>query len=137
LWQQRTEERLQELLNEGNYPGAIGLLLECQSAAATYRHFMCVAALSGKLQDTLEMAEEQLDQALAKVRHPVTNLCITNTSLFILLFMYFYLVLKVFMYFPLPEYLHQAPHSWECLSALRNPVLTSLILQGSSPHITM
>lgn len=64
---QRTEERLQELLNEGNYPGAIGLLLECQSAAATYRHFMCVAALSGKLQDTLEMAEEQLDQALAKV----------------------------------------------------------------------
>ncbi|KAJ9592435.1 hypothetical protein L9F63_015851 [Diploptera punctata] len=64
---QRTEERLQELLNEGNYPGAIGLLLECQSAAATFRHFTCVAALSGKLQDTLDMTEEQLDQALAKV----------------------------------------------------------------------
>ncbi|PSN30261.1 Syndetin [Blattella germanica] len=64
---QRTEERLQELLSEGNYPGAISLLLECQSAAATYRHFTCVAALSGKLQDTLEMTEEQLDQALAKV----------------------------------------------------------------------
>ncbi|XP_069681255.1 syndetin isoform X2 [Periplaneta americana] len=64
---QRTEERLQELLNEGNYPGAIALLLECQSAASTYRHFTCVAALSGKLQDTLEMTEEQLDQALAKV----------------------------------------------------------------------
>ena len=65
---QRTEERLQELLNEGNYPGAIRLLLECQSAAATYRHFTCVAALSGKLQDTLDMTEEQLDQALAKAR---------------------------------------------------------------------
>ncbi|PNF39556.1 Syndetin [Cryptotermes secundus] len=64
---QRTEERLQELLSEGNYPGAIRLLLECQSVAATYRHFMCVAALSGKLQDTLLTAEEQLDQALAKV----------------------------------------------------------------------
>jgi hypothetical protein len=73
MLQQRTEERLQELLSEGNYPGAIGLLLECLRAAATYRHFMCVAALSGKLQDTLEMAEEQLDQALAKVRTFLTE----------------------------------------------------------------
>jgi hypothetical protein len=80
--QQRTEERLQELLSEGNYPGAIGLLLECRSAAATYRHFVCVAALSGKLQDTLEMAEEQLDQALAKVRHipDRSNMCRSGRS---------------------------------------------------------
>nr|CAD7393142.1 unnamed protein product [Timema cristinae] len=63
---QRTDERLQELLNEGDYPSAIRLLLECQNAAATYKHFTCVAALSGKLQDTLEMAEEQLDQALSQ-----------------------------------------------------------------------
>ncbi|XP_063219060.1 syndetin [Bacillus rossius redtenbacheri] len=63
----QTEERLQELLREGNCPGAISLLLECQSAAATYRQFTCVAALSGKLQDTLVMAEEQLDQALAQL----------------------------------------------------------------------
>jgi hypothetical protein len=76
--QQRTEERLQELLSEGNYPGAIGLLLECQSAAATYRHFMCVVALSGKLQDTLEMAEEQLDRALAKVA--MCDLCFFTAS---------------------------------------------------------
>ncbi|XP_046985077.1 syndetin [Schistocerca americana] len=62
-----TEERLQELLNEANYARAISLLLECQRAACTYRHFNCVAALSGKLQDTLEMAEEQLDGALTKV----------------------------------------------------------------------
>ncbi|XP_015588242.1 syndetin [Cephus cinctus] len=64
---QRTEDRLQELLNEGNYPGAISLLLECQSAAQTYKHFHCVAALNGKLQDTLEQAEELLDVALSKM----------------------------------------------------------------------
>ncbi|XP_075223193.1 vacuolar protein sorting 50 isoform X2 [Lycorma delicatula] len=64
---ERTEARLQELLTEGDFPGAISLLLECQGAATTYRHFSCVAALSGKLQDTLVMAEEQLDVALAKM----------------------------------------------------------------------
>ncbi|KAK7862939.1 hypothetical protein R5R35_004896 [Gryllus longicercus] len=64
---QRMEEQLQELLGEGNYHGAISLLQECQQAASTYRHFTCVVALSGKLQDTLVMAEQQLDEALAKV----------------------------------------------------------------------
>ncbi|RZF38465.1 hypothetical protein LSTR_LSTR011955 [Laodelphax striatellus] len=64
---ERTEARLQELLSNGDFPGAISLLLECQGVAATYRHFACVAALSGKLQDTLDMAEEQLDVALSKM----------------------------------------------------------------------
>ncbi|XP_012257416.2 syndetin [Athalia rosae] len=64
---QRTEDRLQELLSEGNYPRAISLLLECQSAAERYKHFHCVAALNGKLQDTLDQAEEILDQTLAKM----------------------------------------------------------------------
>jgi hypothetical protein len=65
--QQRTEERLQELLREDDFAGAITLLLECQNAASSFRHFTCVAALNGQLQDTLLMAEESLDQALAKV----------------------------------------------------------------------
>lgn len=65
--QQRTEDRLQELLNEENYPGAISLLLECQSAAQTYKHFHCVAALNGKLQDTLDQVEETLDVTLSKM----------------------------------------------------------------------
>ncbi|XP_046674194.1 syndetin [Homalodisca vitripennis] len=64
---QLTESRMQELLTSGDYAGAISLLVECQGATAMYRHFTCVAALSGKLQDTLVMAEEQLDQALANV----------------------------------------------------------------------
>lgn len=61
---QRTGDRLQELLNEGNFPGAISLLLECQSAAQTYKHFHCINALSGKLQDILEQAERALDSTL-------------------------------------------------------------------------
>ena len=35
-----------------------------------FRHFSAVKQLSTKLQDTLEMAEEQLDVALAKVLVP-------------------------------------------------------------------
>lgn len=56
-----------KLLDEGSFSEAISLLLECQQVALNYKHFQCVAALSGKLQDTLVMAEEQLDVALAKV----------------------------------------------------------------------
>lgn len=63
----RTETRLQELLSAGDYAGAISLLHECQSAAVTYRHFTCIQALSAKLQDTLVMAEEQLDKTLDQI----------------------------------------------------------------------
>lgn len=63
----QTETRLVKLLNEGNFSDAISLLLECQQVALTYKHFQCVAALSRKLQDTLVMAEEQLDVALTKI----------------------------------------------------------------------
>lgn len=62
----RTDIRLQELLDEENYSGAIELLLECQSVANTYRHFNCVAALSNKLQETLQCTEDQLDRVLAQ-----------------------------------------------------------------------
>lgn len=65
--QLQTEARLIKLLDEGNFSNAISLLLECQQVALSFKHFQCVAALSGKLQDTLVMAEEQLDVSLAKV----------------------------------------------------------------------
>lgn len=55
------------MLLEGDYPGAIQLLLECQQAAVTYNHFTCISELSKKLQETQENAEEQLDVALSKV----------------------------------------------------------------------
>ncbi|KAF5276706.1 hypothetical protein FQR65_LT16233 [Abscondita terminalis] len=63
----RTGHRLQELLNEENYAGAIELLQECQAAANTYRHFTCVASLTNKLQETLEDTEEKLDNVLAQM----------------------------------------------------------------------
>ncbi|XP_066595133.1 syndetin isoform X2 [Prorops nasuta] len=64
---QRTGNRLQELLKQRNYPGVISLLLECQSAARTYKHFTCIAALDGKLQDILEQAEVALDATLSQM----------------------------------------------------------------------
>ncbi|XP_071803209.1 syndetin-like isoform X1 [Asterias amurensis] len=63
---QQTDIRLREMLEEEDYPGAIQLCLECQKAASTFRHYKCISELSSKLQDTLEMIEEQLDQALSK-----------------------------------------------------------------------
>jgi len=61
-----TQERLQELLGEENYPEAISLLLECTKVSSTFGHFSAIHQLSGKLADTLVMTEEQLDQALAR-----------------------------------------------------------------------
>ena len=64
---QMTDMQLQKLLKSEDYPGAIQLLLECQTAAATFRHFTCISELSKKLQDTLKMAEEQLESAVSNV----------------------------------------------------------------------
>ncbi|XP_011640964.1 syndetin isoform X2 [Pogonomyrmex barbatus] len=64
---QCTGDRLQELLNKGNYPGAISLLLECQSAAQTYKHFHCIAELNTNLQNILDQAERTLDNTLSKM----------------------------------------------------------------------
>lgn len=64
---QETDVRLRELIEEEDYPGAIQLILECQKASGAFRHYSCISELSSKLQDTLEMTEEQLDVALSKV----------------------------------------------------------------------
>ncbi|KAL7636151.1 UNVERIFIED_CONTAM: hypothetical protein RMT77_012908 [Armadillidium vulgare] len=64
---QMTDVQLQVLLKAEDYPGAIQLLLECQKAAETFKHFHCISELSSKLQDTLEMVEEQLDSAVSRV----------------------------------------------------------------------
>ncbi|XP_012938430.1 syndetin [Aplysia californica] len=63
---QRTDLRLREMMEEEDYSGAIQLCLECQKAASTFKHYKCISELNSKLQDTLEMIEEQLDVALAK-----------------------------------------------------------------------
>ncbi|KAJ8298925.1 hypothetical protein KUTeg_022985 [Tegillarca granosa] len=63
---QQTDVRLREMMVEEDYCGAIQLCLECMKAASTYKHYKCISELSSKLQDTLEMIEEQLDVALSK-----------------------------------------------------------------------
>lgn len=63
---QRTDVRLREMMEEEDYCGAIQVCQECQKAAATFKHYKCISELSSKLQDTLELIEEQLDFALSK-----------------------------------------------------------------------
>ncbi|EEC05108.1 coiled-coil domain-containing protein, putative, partial [Ixodes scapularis] len=65
-YMQETDTRLRELLEEQDYPGAIQLGLACHRAASTFKHYQCISELSSKLQETLEMTEEQLDVALSR-----------------------------------------------------------------------
>ena len=65
-----TEARLEDLLRAEDYPGCIQLLQECLKVAAAYRQFSCVSDMTNKLQDTLDMAEEQLDVGLSQVTSP-------------------------------------------------------------------
>lgn len=62
------ESQLQQLLNDGNYSGAISILLECKNLAENYSQYHCVEALSLKLQDTIMLTELQLDNVLNEVR---------------------------------------------------------------------
>lgn len=65
----QTEQKLNKLLLEENYPSAISLILECTQVTHSQglKHFSCIGALSSKLQDTLVMTEEYLDEVLAKI----------------------------------------------------------------------
>lgn len=63
----QAEEEVQTLVRNREYDAAITLVLEGQKAAADHRHFKCVVALTQRLQDTLNLAEEQLDGVLASV----------------------------------------------------------------------
>ena len=65
--QQETELHIQAQISKGDFAEAIHLLAECQKVLQPFSHFTCVAQLNLKLQDTLIMAEEMLDNALAKV----------------------------------------------------------------------
>ena len=44
-----------------------------QQCILTYKHFTAIQQLAVKLQDTLELTEEQLDVALSKVSQILTN----------------------------------------------------------------
>ena len=80
LLQRKTDVRLQELLTEGDFPAAIQLLLEVQQAVKIYHHFTAIRQLAVKLQDTMELTEEQLDVALAKVWHSYDCQCLDKKN---------------------------------------------------------
>ncbi|CAG0890662.1 unnamed protein product [Darwinula stevensoni] len=63
----RIEDHVQALLLRQDYPGVVQLLIEGQSAAATYGHFKCVSDLNSKLRDNLMLAKEELDKALGSM----------------------------------------------------------------------
>lgn len=62
-----TEIQLQKLLDMHNYSGAIHLVLECKRLAEENRQYVCVEALSQKLQDILEQVDVQLENVLREV----------------------------------------------------------------------
>ncbi|XP_054168215.1 syndetin-like [Oppia nitens] len=65
---QETDVRLRELLEDDeDYTGAIQLYLECHKVVSSLKHYNCISELNTKLQDTLEMTEEQIDVALSKM----------------------------------------------------------------------
>lgn len=61
------ERRLQEMLAQANYSGAIAMLVECRRVAAEHTQYQCVEALAAKLQDTMVLTELQLDAVLNEV----------------------------------------------------------------------
>ncbi|CAG9770249.1 unnamed protein product [Ceutorhynchus assimilis] len=61
------DKRCEQLLNDEDYAGAITELKTCQKIAIKYRHFSCVAALTYKLQETLENTDTQFDRILAQM----------------------------------------------------------------------
>ena len=65
---QETDIRLRELFEEDeDYTAAIQLYLECNKVVSSLKHYNCISDLNIKLQDTLEMTEEQIDVALSKM----------------------------------------------------------------------
>ncbi|XP_066144425.1 syndetin isoform X1 [Euwallacea fornicatus] len=61
------DKRCQQLLNDEDYVGTISELKKCQKTAIKYRHFSCVAALTYKLQETLENTDTKFDRILAEM----------------------------------------------------------------------
>ncbi|XP_050500093.1 syndetin [Diabrotica virgifera virgifera] len=61
------EKRCQEMIMEEDFVRAITELKRCQKIATQYRHFSCVAALTYKIQETLENTDSQLDRILAQI----------------------------------------------------------------------
>ncbi|XP_034838133.1 syndetin [Maniola hyperantus] len=63
------EKDVSDLLNKKDYFEAIDLILKSKKAAGNHKEYTCIADLSTRLQDTLDMTEEKLDSVLASLCH--------------------------------------------------------------------
>ncbi|VVD03931.1 unnamed protein product, partial [Leptidea sinapis] len=61
------EKDAAELLNRNEYYEAIELILKSKKAAANHKEYTCIADLTTRLEDTLDMTEEKLDSVLARI----------------------------------------------------------------------
>ncbi|KOB69591.1 Uncharacterized protein OBRU01_07977 [Operophtera brumata] len=61
------EKDVSELMSKKEYYEAIELILKSRKAAANHKEFTCIADLTSRLQDTLDMTEEKLDSVLANI----------------------------------------------------------------------
>lgn len=61
------EKDVAELLDKKEYYEAIKLILKSRKAAANHKEYTCIADLSTRLQDTLDMTEEKLDSVLSSL----------------------------------------------------------------------
>lgn len=59
-----TNQKIQDLLQVGNYSEAISILLSNKNQSEKYSEFTCTESLKQKLQDTLDLTEVSLDNAL-------------------------------------------------------------------------
>lgn len=59
-----TNQKIQNLLQDGSYSEAISILLQNKNQSEKYSEFTCTESLKQKLQDTLDLTEVSLDNAL-------------------------------------------------------------------------
>ncbi|XP_026749335.2 syndetin [Galleria mellonella] len=59
------EKDVADLLEKKEYYEAIELILKSRKAAASHNEYTCIADLTARLQDTLDMTEEKLDSVLS------------------------------------------------------------------------
>lgn len=59
-----TNQKIQDLLQVGNYSEAISILLQNKNQSEKYAEYTCTDSLKQKLQDTLDLTEVSLDKSL-------------------------------------------------------------------------
>jgi len=61
------EKQLREEMNNGNFPDAIALCLECRNCINQSKQFKCVSQLSTQLKQSYDEVQTRLQRSLAEV----------------------------------------------------------------------